>query len=78
MLPGLKISTDWSIIGDAKEITIRGSQLSPDCYPAIIDGFRKKWYKAEGVVTHRFSLEEWDKAFQTARTRDAVKVILVP
>ena len=69
---------DWSIIGDAKEITVRGSQLSPNCYPDVIEGFRKKLYRAEGVVSHRFPLEDWDKAYQTARTSEAVKVILVP
>ncbi len=69
---------DWSIIGDAKEITIRGSQLSPDCYPDVIEGFRQKLYRAEGVVSHRFSLNDWEQAFQTARTKEAVKVVLTP
>ena len=69
---------DWSIIGDAKEITIRGSQLSPDCYPTVIQGFLDKVYHAEGVVSHRFKLEDWDEAFTAAHGRDAVKVILVP
>ena len=67
-----------SIIGDAKEITIRGSQLSPNCYPDVIEAFRKKLYTAEGVVSHRFTLDDWDKAYATARTSEAVKVILVP
>ena len=69
---------DWSIIGDAKEIVIRGSQLSPDCYPTVIEGFRKKLYHAEGVVSHRFPLEEWDQAYQVAHSSASVKVILVP
>lgn len=69
---------DWSIIGDAKEITIRGSQLSPNCYPDVIRAFQEKRYTAKDVVSHRFPLSEWDKAYQTARTPDSVKVILVP
>ena len=69
---------DWSIIGDAKEIIIRGSQLSPHCYPSVIEGFDKKQYSAEGVVSHRFALTDWAKAFETAHSRDAVKVVLVP
>ena len=69
---------DWSIIGDAKEITIRGSQLSPECYPSVIQHFREKRYQAKDVVSHRFSLEDWEEAFRTARTQDAVKVILTP
>ena len=71
-------TVDWSIIGDAKEITIRGSQLSPNCYPDVIEAFQKKQYRAEGVVSHRFPLEDWDRAYATARTSEAVKVILVP
>ena len=70
-------TNDWSIVGDAKEITIRGSQLSPDCYPAVIEGFSQKLYRAEGIVSHCFPLEDWEKAYQTARTKDAIKVILV-
>lgn len=30
-------TADWSIIGDAKEIEIRGSQLSPYCFPTTIE-----------------------------------------
>ncbi len=69
---------DWSIIGDAKEITIRGSQLSPDCYEPVIEGFRSRKFTSEGVVSHKFALADWEKAYQTARTHDAVKVVLVP
>ena len=69
---------DWSIIGDAKEITIRGSQLSPGCYPSVIDGFRQKLYHAEHVVSHTFPLSAWEEAYRTARTSDAVKVVLIP
>ena len=69
---------DWSIIDDAKKITIRGSQLSPNCNPDVIEDFRKKLYTAEDIVSHRFSLDDWDKAYATARTSEAVKVILVP
>ena len=69
---------DWSIIGDAKEIVIRGSQLSPDCYPTVIQNFQSKTYHSEGVVSHCFNLTQWDKAFETAKTSESVKVILVP
>ena len=69
---------DWSIIGDAKEITIRGSQLSPDCYPSIIEGFRNGQYHAGGVVSHVFSLSDWEEAFRTAQGTEAVKVVIAP
>ena len=69
---------DWSIIGDAKEIVIRGSQLSPECYPFVIGGFLKKAYHSEGVISHKFRLEDWEEAFRTARTPESVKVVLIP
>ena len=75
--PGIKTGLKIKI-GDAKEITIRGSQLSPGCYPSVIDGFRQKLYHAEHVVSHTFPLSEWEEAYRTARTSDAVKVVLIP
>ena len=61
---------DWSIIGDAKEITIRGSQL--------IDGFKNRQFFSEGIVSHQFPLQDFEKAYLTARSSESVKVILVP
>jgi threonine dehydrogenase-like Zn-dependent dehydrogenase len=28
-----KATVDWAIIGDTKELNIRGAHLGPDCYP---------------------------------------------
>ena len=69
---------DWSIIGDAKELTIRGSQLSPDCYETVIDSLRRGATRTQGVITHRFPLEDWQKAYQIAQTKEALKVVLIP
>lgn len=66
---------DWSIIGDAKEITIRGSQLSPHCFADVIDAMEKGLLHTDGVVTHRFPLEQWEKAYETAQTKQALKVV---
>ena len=30
-------TTDWTIIGDTKELNIYGAHLSPGCYPKVID-----------------------------------------
>lgn len=71
-------TVDWSIIGDAKEITIKGSQLSPYCFEPtildIIDGV----IPTNGVVSNIFPLDEWEKAFLMAENKEAFKVILVP
>ena len=69
---------DWSLIGDAKEITIVGSQLSPHCYQPTINGIQKGLINTAGVVTHVFPLTEWQEAFRVAQTTDALKVMLVP
>lgn len=69
---------DWSIIGDAKEITIRGSQLSPFCFEKTIQNIQTGTAPTEGVVTHCLPLEEWREAFRIAESREAFKVILKP
>lgn len=71
-------TADWSIIGDAKEIVIRGSQLSPHCYPETIEGITSGQTPTDGVVTHTFALENWARAYEVAQSGDAIKVIIVP
>lgn len=68
-------TVDWSIIGDAKEITIKGSQLSPHCFEDIIDMISSGKVPTEGVVSHSYALENWQEAFATAHDRNALKVI---
>lgn len=69
---------DWSIIGDAKEITIYGSQLSPNCFQPIIDWMVEGKLQTEGIVSHKFPLKDWEQAYATAQTQQALKVILIP
>lgn len=71
-------SVDWSIIGDRKELDIRGAHLSPGCYETVIDLFSRKLMTAEGIVTHKFPLADWQTAFETFGTAEAIKVLLVP
>ncbi len=69
---------DWSIIGDAKEITITGSQLSPYCFETVIEDISNGVMKTDGVVTHLFRLKDWKEAYAAAQTKEALKVALVP
>lgn len=69
---------DWSIIGDAKEITIYGSQLSPNCFQPVIDWMVEGKLMTDGIVSHKFPLEDWEKAYATAQTQQALKVVLIP
>lgn len=63
---GSKTTTDWSLIGDAKELDIYGSSLSPYCFEKVIQGIESGDLGTEGVVTHAFSLEDFMEAFQVA------------
>lgn len=69
---------DWSLIGDAKELTIIGSQLSPHCYEPVIECFGNGSLSAEGIVTHVFDLENWEAAFAMTQDRNALKVLIKP
>ena len=74
------VTCDWSIISDRKELDILGSHLSPFCYDTVIQWLNNGKLPSEGVVTNKFSLENWAEAFELAKTgKDgALKVILVP
>ncbi len=75
---GAPATVDWSIIGDAKELTLLGSSLSPYCYEPTIAGIAAGTRITEGIVTHEFSLEAWEAAFETAAAEDSIKVLIVP
>ena len=59
-------SADWSIIGDGKELELRGSQLSPYCFPFVIEHIMNGDLKTAGVVSKTFPLDEWEAAFDCA------------
>lgn len=71
-------TVDWSIIGDAKEIVIYGSQLSPYCYERTIQGIVNGTLPTEGVVSHVFPLERWEEAFAIADAGKGIKVVIRP
>lgn len=71
-------TVDWSIIGDAKEIVIYGSQLSPYCYSRTIEGIAGGKLPTKGVVSHAFPLDQWREAFAIADAGTGIKVILKP
>jgi len=57
---------DWSIIGDKKELDVRGSHISPYTYPFVIEHMTDGTLKTNGVVTKMFSLDRWEEAFRYA------------
>ena len=75
---GKDVTVDWSIIGDRKELDIRGAHLGPYCYETVIDFFSRGLMTSEGVVTDEYSLDQWEEAFECARGPESVKVVLRP
>lgn len=71
-------TVDWSIIGDRKELDIRGAHLGPDCYQTVIDFFERKLFTAKGIVTRSYPLDDWEIAFADARSSESIKVLLIP
>ncbi|KAH7704745.1 hypothetical protein AAVH_28066 [Aphelenchoides avenae] len=74
---GDEVSTDWSPIG-RNEINIRGSHAGPYCYPPAIDLLARGLCTSDGLVTHTFTVKEWDKAIEMACSPDSIKVLIKP
>ncbi|MES2743397.1 MAG: alcohol dehydrogenase catalytic domain-containing protein [Pseudomonadota bacterium] len=75
---GKETSADWSIIGDRKELDVRGAHLGPYCYPVAIDLFARGLITSKGIVTHSFPLDQFESAFELANSTDSIKVLLIP
>lgn len=75
---GKETSADWSIIGDRKELDVRGAHLGPYCYPIAIDLLARGLVTSKGIVTHQYPLGAWEEAFALANSLDSIKVLLKP
>jgi L-iditol 2-dehydrogenase len=75
---GSDTTADWSIIGDRKELDVRGAHLGPYCYPIAIDLLSRGLVTSTGIVTHGYALEQWDEAIGVADSLDSIKVLLKP
>jgi D-arabinitol dehydrogenase (NADP+) len=62
-----------------REITIKGSFAEMTSFGAAIAALRTGRAKTDGIITHRFSLDEYGKALETlASDPTAHKVVIVP
>jgi len=62
-----------------REITIKGSFAEMTSFAAAIRALRSGRAKTDGMITHRFSLEEYGKAVNSlAEDQSAHKVLIVP
>ncbi len=72
-------STDWTIIGDAKELNIHGAHLGPGCYQKVIHYLAAGLLATTGIVTHRLPLGDFAQAFELVHDgRSSIKVLLLP
>jgi D-arabinitol dehydrogenase (NADP+) len=62
-----------------REITIKGSFAEMTSFGAAIDALRSGRVKTDGIITHRFSLDDYGKALETLETDPSVhKVVIAP
>ncbi len=71
-------TVDWSIIGDRKELDIRGAHLGPYAYDVAIDLFERGLVTSQGIITHQYTLDDFEEAFNMATKLESIKVLLNP
>jgi Threonine dehydrogenase and related Zn-dependent dehydrogenases len=73
---GKETTTDWSVIGDKKELDIRGSHLGPYTYPVVIDLLERGLLSVDGIVTATYNIEDFAEALTKAQEENSIKVLL--
>jgi threonine dehydrogenase-like Zn-dependent dehydrogenase len=74
-----EVKADWNVIGDSKELVIRGSHLSALAYESTIKGIESGLIRTDGLISHTFPLKDWKAAFHTAEKDPlALKAALIP
>ena len=73
-------TVDWSIIGDRKELSIKGSHISGlNGYKIAIDFMQKGLLKTDEITSHSYPLAQWKEAYEISeRGEGSVKVWLKP
>jgi D-arabinitol dehydrogenase (NADP+) len=62
-----------------REITIKGSFAEITSFAAAIEALRRGRVKTDGIITHRFSLDEYPKALDALQNDPTVhKIVIVP
>ncbi|MDI9607260.1 MAG: alcohol dehydrogenase catalytic domain-containing protein [Atribacterota bacterium] len=73
------VTVDWSIIGDRKELDLRGAHLSPYTYESAIRFLNDGRIKADKIITHELPLQDFKKGFEmVTKGEDSIKVVLIP
>lgn len=73
------VTLDWNMIGDGKELDVRGSHLSPYTFDIAIEMIASGLLPMEQIITHELGLDSFAEAFDLAAAGDTtIKVDLVP
>jgi erythritol/L-threitol dehydrogenase len=72
-----KVTSDWTIIGDIKELNIHGSHLGPYCYPVAIRMIANRLLPMDEIATHRLPLKDYQRGIEMVISElSSVKVTL--
>ncbi len=76
---GAPVTTDWTVIGDTKELTIRGGHLGPNCYPSVIQSLTSGAVDGSVFITHELALEDFEHGIHLVHAgTESLKVLLKP
>jgi len=72
-------TTDWTIIGDGKELNVHGAHLGPYCFPTAVDYLSRGLIDIEPIVTHHLPLDRFADGLRAVENpEDSIKVLLKP
>ncbi|RDI68016.1 threonine dehydrogenase-like Zn-dependent dehydrogenase [Nocardia pseudobrasiliensis] len=76
---GAAAAVDWSIIGDDKELDIRGAHLGPHCWPAAIRMLESGVLPMDRICSHQLPLDDFQQGLDLVSSgTESVKVSLLP
>lgn len=64
------------VVATVKELDIRGNHSSLNSYPTAIEAISSGRVNVKPLISHRFSLEDSEKAFKVAANKEGNKVII--
>ena len=73
-----KVTLDFNVVGEFKELEIIGGHLSPWVYPSVIQYLERGQIKAEPMITHSYPLGNFEEALTINEKEASIKTILVP
>jgi threonine dehydrogenase-like Zn-dependent dehydrogenase len=76
---GNAATIDWTIIGNEKELDVRGAHLGPHCWPAAIRMIESGRLPMEKICTHQLPLIDFKAGLDlVGGGTESVKVTLIP